>query len=391
MIKKNSTIKEAAREMQQAMTSGDSNKMTLAWEKMQEAIADTVKTDMAIANGDKQILAQRGYRQLTSAEEKFYNAMIKAGKSNAPKQELTSLLDTAGMPGTIIEDVYKNLVEEHPLLDAISFTTVSYLTKWILNDHTKDTAVWGEVTDEISKEITSAFKEIDLVQCKLSAYAIIPRDMLDLGPEYLDNYVRTVLSESLAAGLEAAIISGDGANSPIGLDRNIASGVAVTDGAYPQKDAVELTSLSPAEYGSVLAELATTENGLKRKLDKVVMVVNQTDYLTKIMPATVVATANGTYARDFFPFATEVVISNEVEDNKAIIFLPDEYFMAIGNSKDGVIEYSDEFKFLEDKRVFKIKMYGNGRAYDNTCAILCDITNLEPAYIPVKEVATTEA
>ena len=32
----------------------------------------------------------------------------------------------------------------------------------------------------------------------------------------------------------------------------------------------------------------------------------------------------------------------------------------------------------------KIKMYGTGRAYDNTVSILINIADLDPAYITVK-------
>ena len=49
-------------------------------------------------------------------------------------------------------------------------------------------------------------------------------------------------------------------------------------------------------------------------------------------------------------------------------------------AKEGVIEYSDDLKFLEDKRVYKIKMYGMGKAYDNTVSLLLDISNLEAAF-----------
>lgn len=51
--------------------------------------------------------------------------------------------------------------------------------------------------------------------------------------------------------------------------------------------------------------------------------------------------------------------------------------MGIGGAKEGVIEYSDEFKFLEDKRTFKIKMYGMGRAYDNTVSVLLATLNYQ--------------
>jgi hypothetical protein len=67
------------------------------------------------------------------------------------------------------------------------------------------------------------------------------------------------------------------------------------------------------------------------------------------------------------------------------------YFMGIGGSKNGVIEYSDEYKFIEDQRVFKIKQYGTGRAFDNTSALFLDISGLEPAYITVRNLETVEA
>ena len=58
--------------------------------------------------------------------------------------------------------------------------------------------------------------------------------------------------------------------------------------------------------------------------------------------------------------------------------------MGLGTSKDGTLEYSDEFKFLADQRVFKIKLHGMGKAYDNTVAILLDISKLKAAYIQVE-------
>lgn len=130
--------------------------------------------------------------------------------------------------------------------------------------------------------------------------------------------------------------------------------------------------------------MAVTESGKKRTFSTIHMIVNQTDYLTKVMPATTVLNANGAYVNNLFPFPTTVHVSNAVDDGKAVLFLPYEYFMGVGGAKNGVIEYSDEFKFLDDVRVFKVKQYGAGRAFDNTSALLLDISALEPAYITVK-------
>ena len=63
--------------------------------------------------------------------------------------------------------------------------------------------------------------------------------------------------------------------------------------------------------------------------------------------------------------------------------------MGMGGAKKGVIEYSDEAKFIEDQRVFKIKQYGAGRAFDNTSALYLNISGLDPAYITVKNLETT--
>ena len=71
------------------------------------------------------------------------------------------------------------------------------------------------------------------------------------------------------------------------------------------------------------------------------------------------------------------------------MFIDGEYFLGAGGGKNGVIEYSDEYKFLEDQRVFKVKQYATGRAFDNTSALYLDISGLEEAYITVKETTVT--
>ena len=377
--------KEAINAMQSALMSGDEEAGKQAWQQFLDSVVQTVKEDYEMFETDKRVLVQRGYRQLTKKEEEFYQKMIKAGKSADPKQEFTDLLSTeSAMPETIIEDVYRELTEQHPLLSRIKFQNVKYLTRWILNDHSKQSAAWGEINSEIAKEITSSFKNIDVNVCKLSAFAVIPKDMLDLGPIFLDNYIRTILREALYCALEKAVLKGSGKSEPTGLNRDIHKGVDFnSETGYPKKTAIKITSFLPKEYGGVLARLAVTETGRMRTFDRVTLVCNQVDYLTKVMPATTVMNMNGTYSTNLFPFPTDVVRSNELDTGEAILFLPEEYFFGLGGSKDGTIEFTDEYKFLEDQRVFKIKLHGNGRAFDNTVAIVLDISALDPAYITV--------
>ena len=295
------------------------------------------------------------------------------------------------MPETIIEDVYKDLVEEHPLLKRINFKNVKYLTKWLLSDHTADKAVWGEINAEITKQIESSFKSIDIVQGKLSAFVVIALDMLELGPVFLDGYIRTILKEALYCGLEYGIVKGIGVKGqPIGLIKDIHKGVSVNqETGYPNKTAVAVKSFSVEEYCGLIADnLLKKENNKVRVLSKVQLIVNPIDYLKKVIPATTVQANDGTYKNDLFPFPTEVIQSNVLNEGEAVLCVLEEYFFGVGASKEASIEYSDEFKFLEDKRVYKSKMFGFGRAEDNTSAVLLNIANVSPAYITVKQVVS---
>ena len=336
-------------------------------------------------SNDSKILAERGIRQLTSAEKKFYEKWIESATSSNPKQAFTDLITTESMPTTIIEDVYKDLTKEHPLLSKITFQNVGYLTEWLLNNHSTTNYAWGEVTSEIAAEITSGFKKIKLNQNKLSAFILVAMDMFKLGPTFLDAYVRTLLKEAIAIGLEAGIISGKGVQGEmIGLNRNIGRNVSVNETTgYPVKTAIEVTDFRPATYGPLVARVVKTEKGNYRKYDDLSLICNPIDYLTKIMPASTVQNTDGTYRNNIFPIPTDVIQSSAIEEGKAILFVPSDYFVGLGSAKEGVIEYSDDYKFLEDVRTYKTKMFATGRAYDNTVAIVLDITELEPLYITV--------
>lgn len=388
--------KESAKALMNAMKSGKEKEIQEAWNKFHESIVESVKTDFEDLQyiTDTNVLAQRGVRQLTSAEKKWYEKLIETAKSSNPKQALTDLLTIdGGMPETVIEDVYRDLVEEHPLLAKIQFQDVKYLTRWLLTDGAVEKAVWGEITDEIQKQIEASFKGIDLAQGKLSAYIVISKDMLELGPTFLDSYIRRLLKESLALGLEYGIVKGKGVKGePVGISRSIQKGVSVdTENGYPEKEAVKVTSFAPSEYGSLVAKLVTTESGRKRTFNTVQLLCNMTDYLTKVMPATTVLNAVGEYKSNLFPFPTDVIPTNACDDNEAFLCLLPEYFVGIGSSKEGSIEYSDDFKFIEDARTYKIKMFASGRAVDNTVAIKLDLTDLDPAYITVLAKTATEA
>ena len=333
---------------------------------------------------DASILASRGVRQLTGEERNYYCKVIDAMRSDNPRQALSSL--DVVLPKTTIDAVFEDLTNTHPLLDAINFQNTSGLVEIIVNTGSKQLATWSALSSEIVKELTGGFKKIGMEHNKLAAFLPVCKAMLDLGPEWLDRYVRTLLSEAIYLGLEESIINGTGKDMPIGMNRQVGDGVTVTGGVYPEKETVELTSLDPITYGILLSGMSKTPNGNSRVIESVLMIVNPKDYLTKIMPATTVRGADGTFTRNVFPFPTTVIQSVQVPEDRAIIGLGDRYFMGIGTAKSGKIEYSDEYRFLEDERIYLVKLYGHGEPLDNNAFVYADISGLTPY---VQEVTVT--
>ena len=52
-------------------------------------------------------------------------------------------------------------------------------------------------------------------------------------------------------------------------------------------------------------------------------------------------------------------------------------------SRDGRIEYSDHYQFLEDDRVYLIKLYANGFPMDNNAFLVLDVSKMQPATIRI--------
>ena len=375
-----------AKQLQVALTSGSEEEQARAWEDFSNSIVESIKADAEIyaQTGDKNILAQRGYRQLTSAEERFYDKFIEASKMRNVQMAVTTLKDLKDnelMPETIIEDVYRDLVAEHPLLAKVQFQSVAYATKVIMNDHSAQSAVWGEIDAEITKEIKSAFKMLEMTQNKLSAFAVIPMGLLDLGKTFLDAYIRAILKDAIAVALEEAIVKGDGKGKPVGLMKKLTGAL---DGVHQDKEAIAVTDFGVKSMGELIAKMAKNEKGQNRKVGDLTLIVNANDYYTKVAPAVRVQNMAGAYV-DNFAFPMEVVISEAVPAGKAVMAMLDNYFVGVGFPKEGVIEFSDEYKFLEDQRTYKIKTYAVGRAIDENSALVLDISGLTEAVIAVKQ------
>lgn len=382
---------ELAQKFEEAVKSDDPNKVAQAFvdmaENIQTQVLESAKDAAAVEQMDAAALAARGLRQLTSTEKKYYEAVITAMKSGDPKQALTNLDVT--MPKTIIEDVFDSLKAEHKLLSVIDFNNTTFVTEWILNKNGRQKAVWGDVTAKIAEELSGEFEKLDMVMFSLTAFMPVAKSMLDLGPVWLDSYVRQVLQDAIYVGLEEGIVCGTGVKMPIGMMKDIKA--ARSDGEeYKDKEAIKVTAFTPEVYGGLIGRIAVSRNGRPRKVENVIMVVNPVDYWQRVMPATTIQRPDGTFANNVLPYPTEVVQSEEVPRGKAVMGIAGQYFMGVGTGKDGVFEYDDSYRFLERERIYTGHLYGNGKPKDNNSFIVLDISELQPAAYTVA-VAAGEA
>ena len=78
---KNKTVAEATANMFAAWRSDNEADVQAAAEKWSEAIFEQIREEYEIYGNDMSALAARGYRQLTTEETEFYNALIKKAGS----------------------------------------------------------------------------------------------------------------------------------------------------------------------------------------------------------------------------------------------------------------------------------------------------------------------
>lgn len=378
---------KARQAMVDALKANDNEAFTQAFDEMIVAIANEIRSeydqrfDDAQAAADRQILAARGVRQLTGEERQYYQKLGDCMKADDPKQALANANLT--LPRTVFTAVFDELQTSHPLLSHIQFINATGMVEVLMNTNGEQIAVWGKLCDSIVKEILAGFTGVNMLLDKLSAFLPVCKAMLDLGPEWLDDFVRQTLYEALANGLEVGIVTGTGNNMPIGANRDVSEGVAVVGGEYPEKGQMVVTDLTPKTVGNLLSLIAVDPNGKPRVLRDVIFLVNAQDYYQKVMPATTVMAGDGTYRNNVMPFPMTVIPSIALDRGNAILGIGYKYFMGVGMDRAGRIEYSDHVQFLEDNRVYLIKLYANGFPMDNNAFLYLDISGLLPSTLQV--------
>jgi hypothetical protein len=366
---KSEVFNQAKTQLTNALASGSETEQTEAFQNyfdaLQTEVINTVRSQVNDEMLDRSILQQRGQNVLTSEEMKFFNAVVLDG----------GFKDDSVLPVTTQERVFEDLVSDHPLLDALGLQDLGAVTRFIDSDPTKAYA-WGNLFGGIAGQINAAFTEEQFGQLKLTAFAVIPNDMLELGPVWVERYVRTLLVESYSTGLEFGFVKGGGstASQPVGLMKDVNPGT----GAVTDKTSSGTLTFAPSDKGEIVAgelynvvkALSTDADGDSLKvLNKIVMVVNPVDAIG-VQARNTIQTANGQWVMAL-PYNIQVVESEEVPVGKSVFFVKGRYLAAIAGGYK--LKKFDQTLAIEDATLYTIKQFANGKPKDNKAALVYDL------------------
>ena len=363
--------------MKQAMESGDTEgfiqkNLELGELRQQETIE---MFEQFQASQDVATLAQRGVRSLTSVERDYYNKLIEALDSADPRQAITGLDVT--IPQTVFDTVFEDLAQDFPILKHVDFMYTPANVKMIYNKQGMQKATWGALTAGITTQLAGEVAAVETGKHNLSAYIYVSKPMLKLGAEWIDRYVRVILKDALAFGLEDGFVNGTGKSEPIGMIRNLAGGTDA-DGKYSAKVASKLTDFSIPKLGAQIAKLKVHATDRRRPARGLFFAYSPDDEV-KVLAARKVLGPMGYI--DVVPYAIDFVECASLAAGKAILGISKQYLGTIAGSEEGELEFSDEYKFLEQNRTYAIHMLGNGLPKDNTSFVVLDIDDLAP-FVP---------
>lgn len=302
--------------------------------------------------------------KLTAEQRKFFNEI---NTEVGYKEEKL-------LPEETIDRIFENLTTEHPLLADLGIKNAGLRLKF-LKSETSGVAVWGKIFGEIKGQLDAAFSEETAIQNKLTAFVVLPKDLKDFGPAWVERFVRLQIEEAFAVALEAAFLNGTGKEQPIGLGRQVQEGVSVTGGVYPEKESLgTLTFKDPRttvlELTKVFKNHSTDEKGKSVAVKgNVTMVVNPSDAFD-IQAQYTHLNANGVYVTAL-PFNLNVIESVAQTAGKVLTYVKGRYdgYLAGGIN----LQKFDQTLAIEDMDLYTAKQFAYGKAKDDKVAAVYDL------------------
>lgn len=330
----------------------------------------------ARAEAEGLIAANPADAKLSARERKFFNTVT---TDVGYKEEKL-------LPQETIDRIFENLTTAHPLLAEIGMVNAGLRLKF-LKSETSGVAVWGNIYGEVKGQLDAAFSEEEAIQNKLTAFVVIPKDLKDFGPAWIESFVSTQIDEAFAVALEAAFLAGDGNGKPIGLNRQVQAGVAITGGVYPEKTSIgDLTFADSAttvkELTNVYKHHSTDEKGRAVAVDgKVVMVVNPADAWDVKRQYTSL-NAQGVYVTAL-PYNLKIVESLAQVSEKVVTFVSGRYDAYIGGGI--TLRKYDQTLAIEDMDLYTAKQFAYGKAKDDKTAAVWGLKVNETPVDPTPE------
>ena len=187
--------------------------------------------------------------------------------------------------------------------------------------------------------------------------------MLEIGPEWLDRFAREMLAESMALGLEQAIVAGTGVDQPVGMTKDLSKPVDPVTG-YVDKTPQVIKDLTPKTIGNSIMAPMTNNGKVVVNPTNLLFIVNPLDYWTKLYSALAFRTPEGNYVFDRTSIGARIVQSTAIPQGRMLVGKAKDYFMGVSVAQK--IAYSDEYRFLEDDRVYIVRMLAHGKPVSNT-------------------------
>lgn len=302
--------------------------------------------------------------KLTAQQRKFFNEI---NTEVGYKEEKL-------LPEETIDRIFEDLTTQHPLLADLGIKNAGLRLKF-LKSETSGVAVWGKIFGEIKGQLDAAFSEETAISNKLTAFVVLPKDLKDFGPAWIERFVRLQIEEAFAVALEAAFLNGTGKDQPIGLNRQVQEGVSVTGGEYPEKESEgTLTFKDPRttvlELTKVFKFHSTDEKGKSVQVKgNVSMVVNPSDAF-EIQAQYTHLNANGVYVTAL-PYNLNIIESIAQPAGKVLTYVKGRYDGYLGGGIN--IQKFDQTLAIEDMDLYTAKQFAYGKAKDKKVAAVYDL------------------
>lgn len=339
-------------------------KQNAAYAEMLDAMADDYREMAAVeaaemAENKFNELNKHSGNRLASEEIKFFNSL---DTDVGYKEEIL-------LPQQTIDRIFEDLVQAHPFLKEIGLTSAGLRLKF-LKSETSGAAVWGKIYGEIKGQLDAAFSEETDIQNKLTAFVVVPNDLIEMGPNWVERYVRTQISEAFAYALVLAFIDGDGNDKPIGLRKDVSEGVTISGGVYPDKTSTGTLTFADAdttirEMTGVMDNLSVKENGKRISIDGKVLFICNPSKAWALRAQYTIQNANGVFVTAL-PFNVRVIEAEGVPENEIIAFVKGRYDAYMGGGTR--VKRFDQTLAIEDCTLYTAKAFFYGKARDDKSA-----------------------